>query len=154
MGAAIIVFILLLAVFSGISAVLAHGGASGIVKERMDIMLEMKARLKLISQMLEGKKAYSNKEVGRALDYIRRHAGSNMSRMFPTGSGHKPSEADPMIWKNWDEFEKMARSLNHATDDFRAVLPETGKAGRMKEVRRQYKRLRKVCKECHDKYRL
>ena len=32
--------------------------------------------------------------------------------MFPEGSTQKPTEALPVIWENWDEFEKIAEKCN------------------------------------------
>ena len=50
-----------------------------------------------------------------------------MSKLFPKGTAHKPSEADPLIWKNWAEFKKLAVSLNHSTDDFQEKAAKNGR---------------------------
>ena len=137
-----------------VSTVSAHKGATGIVKKRMGEMKEMKGQLKVIEQMLEGKKRYNAKKVHRALDYIRDHAGARMSKLFPKGSTRKPSEADPAIWKNWDEFKKMAVSLNHETDEFRAKLPKKVDKDALKSLKKEALGIRKACKVCHDRFRL
>ncbi len=137
-----------------VTDVLAHKGASGVVKIRMEAMKDMKNDLKKIEQMLEGKKSYSSAKVHKALDNIRDHAGAQMSKLFPEGTGQKPSEADPSIWTNWDEFKKMAVSLNHSTDEFRAKLPEKINKDALKSLQKDALGIRRVCKECHDRFRL
>ena len=151
----LLVFTLVTSITLGFgSSVFAHKGATGVVKQRMATMKEMKGQLKLIDEMLEGKTAYNSKKVQKSLDYIRNHAGPKMTKLFPKGTAHKPSEADPAIWNNWSEFEKMALQLNHSTDDFRAKLPK-GKADQKttKSLQASYLSLRKVCKTCHDRFR-
>ena len=137
-----------------VTSVLAHKGASGVVKERMDAMKGMKGDLKLIEQMLEGKKRYNSKKVHKALDNIRAQAGAKMSKLFPKGTAHKPSEADPAIWKNWAEFKKMAVSLNHSIDEFRAKLPEKINKEKLKSLKKDALVVRRSCKTCHDRFRL
>ena len=139
---------------ASVSTVSAHKGATGIVKKRMGEMKKMKDHLKAIEQMLEGKKRYNTKKVHRALDYIGDHAGARMSKLFPKGSTRKPSEADPAIWKNWDEFRKMAVSLNHSTDEFRAKLPKNVDKDALKSLQKEALSIRKACKVCHDRFRL
>ena len=137
-----------------VTSVLAHKGASGVVKKRMDAMKGMKSDLKEIEQMLEGKKRYNSKKVHKSLDNIRDHGGASMSKLFPKGTAHKPSEADPSIWKNWDEFKKMAVSLNHSTDEFRAKLPEKINKEVLKSLKKDALVIRRTCKSCHDRFRL
>ncbi len=137
-----------------VTSVWAHKGASGVVKKRMDAMKTMKTDLKEIEQMLEGKKRYNSKKLHKALDNIRAQAGAKMSKLFPKGTNHKPSEADPAIWKNWDEFKKMAVSLNHSTDEFRAKLPKIISKEVLKSLKKDALVIRKTCKTCHDRFRL
>ena len=149
------VFTLVTSITLGFGAsVFAHKGATGVVKQRMEEMKEMKGRLKQIDKMLVGKTAYNDQKLRKSLDYIRDHAGARMTRLFPKGTAHKPSEADPEIWNNWAEFDKMALQLNHSTDDFRARLPD-GKADKKtrKSLQASYLALRKSCKICHDRFR-
>ena len=153
-GTGLVAMAILIAAPGFLEPVQAHKGASGVVKQRMDTMKEMKGQLKQISEMLEGKKAYSDKKIRKSLDYIRSNAGISMSKMFPRGTAHKPSEADPMIWKNWEEFKKLAVILNHSTDDFRAKLPEKVDNNTLKNLQKEHLKIRKVCKSCHDKFRL
>ena len=66
---------------ASIVAAYAHGGATGIVKERMEAMGTMS-------------------DVGEAL-----------TGLFPEGSGGEPSEAKAEVWSNWDEFSALAAQL-------------------------------------------
>ena len=137
-----------------ISSGLAHKGATGVVKKRMDTMKEMKGQLKVIDQMLVGKKPYSDKKIRQSLDYIRAHAGTSLTMLFPKGTAHKPSEADPLIWKNWEEFKRLAVLLNHSTDQFRAKITEKNDADTLKILQKEHLAIRKICKTCHDKFQL
>ncbi len=93
-------------------AALAHGGATGIVKERMDGMSAMKDAMKTLTPMMQGKTPYDAATVQRAAEAIGRHAGDSMTRLFPEGSGGKPSEAKPAIWQDWDAFAELAEQLH------------------------------------------
>lgn len=88
--------------------VLAHGGAKGIVKERMDLMDDMKGAVKTLSAIYKGERTYDADTVRKAALVIRDHSGSAMTRLFPQNSIHGPSEAKPLIWQEWDRFEKLA----------------------------------------------
>lgn len=91
---------------------LAHGGATGIVKERMDGMSALKNSMKTLTPMMQGKTPYDADVVRREAEQIGRHAGDSMTRLFPDGSGGKPSEAKPEIWSDWDEFSELAEQLH------------------------------------------
>jgi cytochrome c556 len=85
--------------FSGVAA-LAHSGATGVVKERM-----------------EGMKAMGD----------RGHAGSAMTELFPEGSNAVPSEAKEDIWKEWETFAAMAHQLEVMAEALgRAAANATG----------------------------
>ncbi|WP_170362736.1 c-type cytochrome [Ruegeria arenilitoris] len=90
---------------------LAHGGATGIVKERMDGMSAMKDAMKTLTPMMQGKTPYDAGTVRDAAETIGRHAGDSMTRLFPEGSDGMPSEAKPAIWQDWDAFAELAEQL-------------------------------------------
>ena len=89
----------------------AHGGATGIVKERMDAMGDMGDVVKRLSAMMRGETAYDADAVKAGAKTIRSHAGSTMTGLFPEGSAHPPSEAKPEIWSDWDAFTALADQL-------------------------------------------
>lgn len=86
----------------------AHGGATGVVKERMDLMGNMKEAMKTLSAIYKGERAYDAETVRKAALVIRDHSGSAMTKLFPQNSIHGPSEAKPLIWQEWERFEKLA----------------------------------------------
>ncbi len=94
------------------AAVLAHGGATGIVKERMDGMVAMGKAIKDITPMMRGKTDYDPEAVRAFSEEVRRHSGTAMTRLFPEGSDGGPSEAKVTIWTDWEEFEELAEQLH------------------------------------------
>lgn len=96
---------------ASIAAAYAHGGATGIVKERMEAMGAMGDIVKALSAMMRGETAYDANTVRDGAETIRRHAGTALTGLFPEGSGGEPSEARAEIWSNWDEFAAMAAQL-------------------------------------------
>ncbi|WP_415887422.1 c-type cytochrome [Neptuniibacter sp. QD37_6] len=93
------------------SVVMAHGGATGIVKERMDAMGDMKDSMKEVSDMFKGKTPYDADKVREAAEIIKGHSGNALTKLFPEGSMQHPTEAKPNIWDEWDRFTKLADHL-------------------------------------------
>lgn len=102
-----------IAVFAALigAAALAHGGATGIVKDRMDGMSAMGRTVKELTPMMRRQTPFDADRVREAADVMIIHAGEHMTRLFPEGTGGKPSAALPMLWKKWDEFEELAEQL-------------------------------------------
>lgn len=92
-------------------AALAHGGATGVVKERMEAMGAMKDAVKSLTEIMRGDVPYKADQVKRHAATIKSHAGDAMIRLFPKGSNKKPSEARSKIWTDWDAFEDQAKRL-------------------------------------------
>ncbi|NRG18793.1 cytochrome c [Rhizobiales bacterium] len=93
------------------SGAFAHGGATGIVKERMDAMGELGKVMKTLSAMMRGETKYDAAVVRNSARTIRSHAGATMVKLFPEGSNPTPSEARDTIWANWNEFNELADRL-------------------------------------------
>ena len=90
---------------------LAHGGATGIVKERMELMKDMKTSMKSLTEIFKGQVAYDAHRVRDAALALQNTAGKKLIMLFPEGSLHKPSEAKAEIWQDWDRFESLADRL-------------------------------------------
>ncbi|MDI3325821.1 cytochrome c [Pontibacterium granulatum] len=88
--------------------VMAHGGATGIVKERMDLMDNMKDAVKQLKAIYKGDEEYDPDTIRNAALVIRDHSGDAMSKLFPEGSLKGKSEAKPIIWQEWNRFKKLA----------------------------------------------
>ena len=90
---------------------LAHGGATGIVKERMDLMDSVGKSMKTITEMFQGEKEYAATAVRDAANSIGSHGGEQLARLFPEGSIQGPSESLPAIWQNWERFSELSEDL-------------------------------------------
>jgi cytochrome c556 len=93
------------------TAALTHGGATGIVKERMDGMGVMGKAIKQLALMMQGQTEYDANVIRNAAENLGQHSGQNLTKLFPEGTGGKPSEAKSEIWENWDSFAKIADEL-------------------------------------------
>lgn len=104
---------------------LAHGGATGIVKQRMEGMGVMKESMKVLTPMMQGKTPYDAATVRQKAEDIGKHAGEALTKLFPEGSHGKPSEAKPDIWKDWGRFSDLAEQL-HAYSEGLALASDNG----------------------------
>lgn len=111
-------------------AAIAHGGATGIVKERMESMKAMGKVMKSTSAMFKGETAYDADAVKAAAEIIKSHSGDALTKLFPKGSDHKPSEALPEIWTDWDQFQALAKRLEILGEGLAKAAPNgPGEAG-------------------------
>lgn len=136
---------------AGITGAWAHGGATGIVKERMDAMVLISEDTKLIGQMLRGRTSYDPAVIAKAAERITAHSGAALTRLFPEGSLEGVSEASPAIWNDWTRFAALADQLEGASQ----TLSETASAeGAKKEVAAAFGALAQSCKACHAEFRI
>lgn len=98
-------------VVTGAAAAVAHGGATGIVKERMDSMSAMGKVIKTLSAMMRGETDYDADVVRKGAEILQSHSGEALTKQFPEGSIEGPSEAKPEIWSNWEEFSGISGQL-------------------------------------------
>ncbi len=99
----------------GTVSVFAHGGATGIVKERMDGMSAMGDAVKSLSDMFRARQ-YDAEAVKSGAAIIKQHAGEQLLGLFPEGSDGDPSEAKPAIWTDWEAFSQFAGDLSLLAD--------------------------------------
>ena len=97
-------------------AALAHSGATGVMKERMDAMGEMGVEMKRLAPMMRGQTEYDPGVVRNAADTMIGHAGAQMTELFPEGSNGEPSEALDTIWEDWEEFAALAEALRTSAE--------------------------------------
>ena len=140
-----------LALAFGISATaaLAHTGATGIVKERMDLMSEIGDRMKAVVAMLKGEAAFDAAAVKAAAEVMAGHAGK-MPELFPEGPVKHPSEALPAIWTDWEAFEKLAEDMKSQAG---ALATAAESATDASGIAPQVIAVGETCKSCHDKFR-
>ena len=125
---------------------LAHSGATGIVKERMDMFKKNQDNLKAIKSHI-GSEDYES--IVKLADEIRDWA-VKMPEYFPEGSNEKPSEASPAIWTDFDDFKNAALKNETAATQFIAAA----KAEDQKAVVDGFKAVAASCKSCHQSYKL
>lgn len=106
-------------------AAFAHGGTTGIVKERMDGMSGLGKVVKALAPMMRGETAYDAQAVRSGAETIRAHSGKTLTKLFPKGSAGMPSEAKDIIWDNWEEFSALAEQL-HVYSEGLALASENG----------------------------
>lgn len=135
------------AIVSG-GAAFTHEGATGVVKERMELMKDIAAQMKALKPMIDGGSTYEPARVATAAGTIADHA-ANIAPSFPKGSNVHPSEASPRIWTEWDGFAASARALRtHAA----ALQTDAEKgAGAAKAL---FGEMARTCKGCHEDYRI
>ena len=126
-------------------AVYAHSGATGVVKERMDNFKQAKKSMKAIKQAIKAPDFQTiTLESVKLVKW-----GDKMLNYFPEGSNQKPSEAMPLIWKEWSRFDDHRLTyLEHSN-----TLMESAKEQDLDAVINAYGELAKSCKACHDKYK-
>jgi cytochrome c556 len=109
-------------------AALAHSGATGVMKERMDAMDEMGEAMKRLTPMMRGQTEYDPDVVRSAAETMIGHAGAQMTELFPEGSNGKPSEALDAIWEDWEEFAALAEALRTSAEGMK-LAADNGLAG-------------------------
>ena len=140
---------------------LAHDGAIGVVKERMDGMSSLGDHAKRVSRMLRGKTSFDLDAIDEAAHAFVEHGGK-IPAFFPDTANSRESavtEALPAIWDNWDEFEAIATNFVRDSQDLQSVVNDVsgrsinGKA-QMSSVRSAFLKAAKNCSACHEQFRL
>ena len=126
-------------------AAVAHDGASGVVKERMDLYKRNQTNLKAIRRhMQQGAWDAVPPLANQIADWADR-----MKDYFPEGSGASPSEASPRIWEDWDGFLKAAEANGRAARAMTAAAAAGDAAG----LEQAFIATANSCKGCHQSYR-
>jgi cytochrome c556 len=130
-------------------AALAHEGhehATGIVRERMELMTDMGKRLLAISKRLR-----ANKELERIVPDARamHELARKIKTEFPPGSTQSPTAAKPVIWQQWGDFTDKAKKLETELEKLSTTSPVDGDA-----LRKQFRAVAYACDGCHETYRV
>jgi cytochrome c556 len=88
-----------------------HAGATGVVKERMDLMKSIGDATKSLAEIMKGSVPYDVAQVRKLASTIEGHSGEAMTVKFPENTLAHPSEAVPAIWSDWDRFSELADQL-------------------------------------------
>jgi cytochrome c556 len=123
----------------------AHDHATGVVKERMDMMEVMGKRLKAIRERIESKRNLA--AIKADAEAIASHA-PHVVHLFPPGSTQKPTDARAAIWQNWPDFERKAAALEVESKKLMNANPND--FGPLSE---QVRAVSQTCRACHETYR-
>ena len=136
---------LLLIAFTGFA--FAHEGATGVVKERMDLMKGQQKQMKLIGDMAKGKKKFDAAKAAAAAHDLGKST-KKIPDLFPEGSNGHPSEALDAVWKEWDRFKGDAHDAEAAADALAKALEASGQ-----DWKAAFKKMTDACKSCHETFR-
>ena len=123
----------------------AHEGATGVIKERMDRFKQNKEAMKAIKGNLGGDAAV----IAQKASEIEAWA-NEMVNFFPEDSNQAPSEALPAIWKEFDRFTELAGANAKAAANLK-TLAQSG--ADTNQLINGFKALGKSCKDCHNDYK-
>ena len=124
---------------------LAHKGAMGIVKERMDKFEASEKATKRIKQALSrGDTAVVTAEAEFLVSWAR-----EMESYFPENSNQSPSEAMDEIWLQWDDFVGAIQSYDKAA----LALIYAAETQNTRAIDGAFKEMVRSCKSCHQRFR-
>ena len=126
-------------------AVLAHKGAMGIVKERMNKFKASEKATKRIKQALSRRDAAV---VMAEAEFLVSWA-SEMDSYFPENSNQSPSEAKDEIWLQWDDFVDAIQSFENAS----TALIDAAATEDPRAMDGAFSDMTKSCKSCHQQFR-
>ena len=124
---------------------LAHKGAMGIVKQRMDKFEASEEATKRIKQALSrGDTAVVRAEAEFLVSWAR-----EIESFFPENSNQPPSEAKDNIWLQWSDFLGAIQLFESASE----ALIDAAAAEDPLAVSGAFKDMTKSCKSCHQQFR-
>jgi len=134
----------------GVTAGLAHQGATGIVKQRMEAMKSVAAATKAIATLDWSDVRSAQAKAAKNARIVSGHA-ADVVKLFPKGSDKAPSEAAPAIWKRPDVFAKLANDMGRAAN---TIAIWSRKSASQKGIARPFAEMTATCKACHAEFRI
>ena len=128
-----------------IKPLLAHEGAKGIVKERMDKFKMSKKLMQTIHKSIQNED-FAIIEKSATILY---NWSKEMIKYFPEGSDGAPSEASTDIWLDPDGFKKVVNNFELAS----LKLINKSKEKDFDKTVESFRSLAGTCKGCHQKFR-
>lgn len=157
--AALIVISLALAI--GIGDSLAHGGASGVVKERMQAMETMGDHAEAVGDMLKGKRPLEPEAIRTAAAAFVEH-GQRIPELFPDNEASREgakTEALPAIWEEWERFSELASRFVELSGGLATTADALEPGATLADpaaraVKAAFFRTAKNCSGCHERFRV
>lgn len=128
----------------------AHSGATGIVKERMNLMSSISKNVKKIFVTLKDKSGFDADLIASSSREITLHA-HKFPHMFPEGSTKHPSEAAPAIWERPEEFSKKAQDLITYSNELMQLAEAKSDHTAIDDA---FGKVKSTCKACHADFRI
>jgi cytochrome c556 len=143
--------ILIISVVTGglVATAIAHEGhshATGVVRERMELMTEMGDHLIAIAKRLRANKGFD--AIPNDAHVIHQLA-AKIPPLFPAGSTQHPTAAKPAVWKDFADFAAEAKKMEAEAE--KLMNTSTTDGARLRE---QFRALAYACDSCHQKYRI
>jgi len=126
-----------------------HMGATGVAKERMELMKSLGAAMKTLGGMARGEQPLEGARAAGASGTIVRHAPHVVS-LFPANSGGGASEASPDIWRDPKGFRASADAMVAASEKLHAATTSND----LPAIRSAYRAVGETCKGCHKRFRV
>ena len=123
----------------------AHKGATGVVKERMDLFTQNQKHLKAMRRLVA---ADNFAAIAEKADEIADFA-DRMPDYFPVGSDQSPSDAAPRIWQEFDAFRSAAAANATAA----RLLADAARAADKTAVMEALSATGASCKSCHRSFK-
>ena len=136
---------LLISNIVSINPLLAHEGAKGIVKERMDKFKMSKKMMQTIHKSIQNEN-FGKIEKSATTLY---NWSKEMIKYFPEGSDGAPSEASTDIWLDPEGFKKAINNFELAS----LKLINSSKEKDFDKTVDSFRNLARTCKGCHQKFR-
>ena len=128
-----------------ITPLLAHEGATGVIKERMDKFKMSKKMMKTIHRSIQNE---DFETIGKSGITLLKWS-KEMINYFPEGSEVAPSEASGDIWLDPEGFKKAVNKFELAS----LKLVDNSKEKNFDKTVVAFRGLARTCKGCHQKFR-
>jgi len=132
---------------------MAHMGAEGVVKQRMQAMKDMGQAMKNLAVMVRLEIPYDAERVKANARTIAGHAGPSLLSLFPEGSNGPPSEARPSVWRDWQDFSRLAADLAEKASALEVAARQGAGSNPSTPMAPAFAALGKVCSSCHKSFR-
>ena len=129
-----------------------HDGATGIVKERMDAMQDMRVVTKTVSDMFKGRLEFDRKAVIDAADTYIRHSQS-MADLFPDTEFSRTAgdtEALPAVWDDRDDFLRRIKQFEQLSSELKNTVESEAS---QRKIRKSFFKAIDSCAACHKRFR-
>ncbi len=130
------------------SLALAHKGASGAMKERMDLMSALGDATKALAMMARGRTALDWQVVDQA-GQTAVHTGAMLPHKVPADSFKAPSEAKAIITSELENFTLLSSGLADAGQALQTAAANQDEGAFLVA----FQGFTQTCKACHSRYR-